>query len=484
MKTPRFKNPFSRLTASSGVESEYPFFLLYVRCLATSAISRLQLFSITAQKDVFRHIASYMKRISILTEKWRYGQADACEAVSRKAPTKAFKEFLLRMAQSIRAGEPIQDFLSREYTNFMTIHPEQRERSLQRLRHLADAYSAVFTSGVFLAVISILIVTMLPFSALLPMLMIVAASIMAGLNMVAVIMFKAAKPDDVLISEKTKPRTRRILELFAVSSIAAAALLLLATQSYGSNISLLAASLPILAAGVAGKLYVKTVKKREEAYQAFLRNLLSYLSGGVPVLLALKNILDVKYGALTKPIKNLYAKLVLRIDPQIAWRAFEIETGSELIRRLDATLLDTVYKGGDIAETGKLVNQLYTAFMAIRRRRYQVVSYFQGIITPLHAAMCALMGMISAFFKLLFQYASMVSTIVTFMYVPPIEFIDLYLIFLIVTFSISNAMALYFIEGDSRYSFLFYLGLLLASGAAGFTAAHYLTTEYLSKIQV
>ncbi|MCD6509427.1 MAG: type II secretion system F family protein [Thermoprotei archaeon] len=479
----RVKRALSGLMHGSEIESEFLFFLLYLRSLATSEITRLQLFSLTAEKDAFRAIAMYMGQVKVLVEKWRYGQADACEAIARKIPSPRLRDFLIRFAQSIRAGEPLISFLTREFDGFMRAYPEDSLRRTNRLRHLSDAYSAIFTSGVFLSTMSFLAATLVFMQFSIPLLVSVVTGTALGMSFIAVLIYRVARPDGILVKEKMKSRSRRALEVGIVLSLVSSSLLFFTFSQRSLALGVMFLGLPLFIEGSAGKLYVRLVKQREEVYPVFIRNLVSYIAGGVAIMTAMKNALIVNYGKLAPMIRRLYAKLKLRIDPRIAWRSFEVEVGSELIRRMDAVLVDTLYQGGDAEEVGRLMDHVYTEYMAARSRRYRVVSYFQGMLVPVHIAMSALLGMMEAFFKLLFEYMQLVSNIIPVGYIPPLSFIGIYFLFILVLFSLTNTLALYFMEGDSRYSLLFYMGLFLVGGSLAYQGLYWATESFLSSIR-
>lgn len=469
---------------TSKIEQEYFFFISYLRSLTTSAIDRVTLFRILPQKKAFPNIAKVMKRIYVLSEKWRYGQAAACESVSRNLRSKVLRVFLFKLAQSIRAGEPIKDFIEREYKNYMIILPEQNRRKMQRLKMLADAYSSFFTSGILLTVTFLLATMLTNMSNAIEILVIAVMSLGIALATLSLLIYNTAMPEDVLVEDKIKPRKRVILNLIGTISVIAAFLLgsisFMITPSYALSL----AGLPLLLSGFLGKRYVDKVKKCEEEYKNFLRNFMASMGGGTSTVLSLKNALLVKYGAgLGSILKGLYSKLVFRINPRIAWNAFEIEVGSKLIRRINEIIVDVIYEGGDIEQVSKIVDDVYTTFLELRSRRYQIVSYLKGLLVPLHSTMGLLFGVIYSFFSVLSEFLTALSLTINIINIPNLFFLEMFFLFAITLFSIANAMALYFMEGDSRFSFILYIGLFLFLGNTTYQIAYNLTEQYFSSIR-
>ena len=475
---------FSGIADKSYIESEFPFFLLYLRSIATSPISRIDMLKLASEKDIFEHIAKYLKRIVVLVNVWRYSQAGACEQVATKVPNKKLKTFLMRFAQSINSGEQTSSFISREYTNYMIEYVDSSERRLEQLKRLSDAYAAVLSSSTFLCATTLLSSLMLSFKMLLPIIILMIIVISAILFMITWGIFNAARPDGILAQVKIKPRRRVMVEILGIISIFLSFIvsMMIFRMLYKLSYSIAALGVPILISGALGCRYVNRVKECEKHYPTFLRQVSSICAAGIPLVLGFKDVLLVNYGPLNKPIKRLYAKLNLRIEPRVAWRSFEAEVSSELIRRINEIFVDTLHSGGDIEEVADLLESFYSQYVAIRRRRYQIVSYLKGLVVPLHITMAAVLGVIGAYFRLLAHYMTLISTIIQFLFIPPLQFIDFYFLLMIVTLSLNNTLAIYASEGDSRFTLLFYMGLFLLTGCVFYNIIGDLVAKFLSSL--
>ena len=391
---------------------------------------------------------------------------------------------MVKLAQSIRSGEPLPVFVRREYVNYMNLLPEKNKRRMEKLKTLTDAYSAIYTSGIFLSITFLLATTlMLPGTS--PML-ILTAVLGLGFTMalISLLMYNTARPESVPLEGKFRNKRQALARTFALASVAAALALEVLSYQFFPEFTLAIGGLPLLLAGAIGKIYIRSVKKKEEEYLFFLRNFLSVLESNVPLLTALENALLVKYGGgLEKLLKRLYARLAFRIDRRIAWKSFEVETGSKLIHKINDIILDIAYRGGNIYEASKVIEETYTTYIELRKRRYQIVSYFKGLIIPLHLAMCLLMGVVNAFFDLLLYYLQMISQAIQLVYIPAVDVLNLFFLSTILIFSFTNTIALYFTEGDSRYTLLFYLGFFTFIGRLVFLGSRLLTSSYLSSIK-
>ena len=472
---------FSKLKGLSvkkyNIESELPFFLLYLWSIASTHVPRTCIFRFASEKHVFKNISSFFMKIKVLIEGWRYEHATACEVVGRESPSKVFREFLSRMARSIRSGEPFELFMSREYNNFITAYSENMERMMNKLKQLCDAYASILSSTTFICLVILMLGLLYSLETMLPLAVLVTVTISIALLMFSWIMFSAARPDEVLAKGKMKSPKRKILTLISIISILSSfpPVIFFSQPFHGIAFS----GAPLLVAGFIGKRYVSKVKRCEEFYPFFLGQVASICAVKVSVKTALKDALNVDYGPLNNPIRKLYNKLSFRINSSVAWESFEAEVDSELIRRVNGIFVDVLHRGGNIDEVSKMLESLYFIYTTIRRKRYQIVSYLTGIVAPLHVAMCGVMGVVGSFFSLLSAFASIAAVASPITLKLPTEFISIYFLLIIVVFSINNAVTLYSIEGDSRFTLLFYIGLLLTSGSLIYSLTSQATSSYL-----
>jgi len=213
-----------QLTNSDKVESEYPFFLLYLKSLATGTVSRLVMLKTISEKSIFKSISPYITQILVLTADWRYPQAKAVEFLSQKVPTKDFQRFLYKFSQSISSGEPLPPFIDREFRTFFTEYDAMKNQSLDKLKTLSDAYLPLLSVTLFLC--TTMLVSSIFYNpemmVMLTIMAVVAISIM--LYLISWMMFKQAKPDEIMIDQDIKSSTRSRLEKIAMICLGASIL--------------------------------------------------------------------------------------------------------------------------------------------------------------------------------------------------------------------------------------------------------------------
>jgi len=465
------------ISKGDKVESEYPFFLLYVRSLTTGSMSRLLLLKLVAEKTVFKNISPFLSKILFLSSEWRYPQAKAVEFMSQRVPTKDFSKFLYKFAQSISSGEPLPPFIEREYKSYTTEYEAKRSQSLDRLKTYSDAYLPLLSVTLFLC--TTMLVSSIFYNPesmiFLTIMAVVAISFM--LFLISWLLFKAARPDEILIDGGHKSNKRKLIETITIICLFGALGSLLLPISYFEHLIIIGSLLVI--PGALGKIYIGKILKSEEIFPAFLRFMGSNLKVDIPLKEVIREALEVDFGTLNGYLHDLYHRLEMRVEPKLAWLSFETEIDSRLIQRVNIVMTDTLATGGDMDQSSKLLEEFYHTYTSLRRKRYTASSYHIGIVMPLYAVMAALFATLDGFFTSLSSFMGRISTMVDFIATPPLDFMRFFFMFTLTIFSLNNVFSIYNIEGDSRFTLLFYLGLQLSIAGIVYILINAAVTVYL-----
>ena len=467
-----------QLSKTDRVESEYPFFLLYLMALATGTISRLVMLKITSEKNIFKNISPYINQILLLTNEWRYPQAKAVEFLSQKVPTKEFKKFLYKFSQSISSGEPLPPFIEREFKTYYAEYVAQKTQSLDKLKTLSDAYLPLMSVTLFMCTTMLVSSIFYNAETMITLTIVAVVAISFALYLISWMMFQAAKPDEIMIDQEFKSQRRKRIEEISMVCIGAALLTLVVPMpSFFYHIIVVGAL--VLIPGYLGKRYISNVKKSEDNFPAFLRFLGSNLKVDIPLKEVIKEAIEIDFGALNQPIKDLYNRLEMRVEPRMAWLSFETDVDSRLIQRINVVMTDTLATGGDVNQTSKLLEDFYQTYISLRRKRYTATSYHTGIIVPLYAVMSALFATLDGFFSSLSSFMGRISQMVDFIATPPIDFMRFFFMFTLTLFALNNVFSIYNVEGDSRFTMLFYLGIQLTIGGILYIAINSAVLGYL-----
>ena len=460
LKLPSF---LENMGTGDNINFEFPFFILYLRAITSGTLSRLAMIKFAGEKPIFKNISIYLNKILYLTEQWRYPQSKAAELISAEAPTEYFSTFLYKLSQSISAGEPTNEFIQREHKNWLAEYEAKRNRDLDRLKMLSDAYLPMLSVTLFLTTTMLISTIFYDAESMILLTMVSVVLISFILYLISWMIYKAALPDSVLISEQTEKTRRRIkIERFLYICLGLSAVVTFIPMNRFIKISIVGFLFTI--SGFAGRHYLGKVKEKEHDYPTFFRYISGNLAVDIPLLDVVKAATESNFGSLNTPIRSLYNKLSMRIQPMEAWWSFETELDSKLIRRMNLIMTDTFYTGGDLSKSMKFMEEFLHIYTKLRNKRYQAVSYHTGILVPMYVIMACMFSVIDGFFTALTGFIGELSGMMTFMSVPPMDFIRLFFTFTLILFALNNAYSVYNMEGDSRFTVVFYTGIQMCLG--------------------
>ncbi|TFH17348.1 hypothetical protein E4H04_05175 [Candidatus Bathyarchaeota archaeon] len=455
---------FKNVSSGDKIEFEFPFFMLYLKSITSGTISRILMLQVASEKGIFKHIAPYLTRILILMTQWRYPQAKAAEIMSHEAPTKEFRDYLFKFSQSISSGEPVNQFIEKYYDNFIAEYSSKRTQSMNQLKTLSDAYLPMISITLFMTTTMLISSIFYDAKVMIIFAILIVIIISFILYVISWFIFQSSKPDNLLIQgQKEKPPARKRAEYATMMALIVSAGIL--TIPFENNfMHFILIGIVLFMAGLIGKQYVGKVKAMEKDYPTFFRYMASNLSANIPLLQIMDSAVETDFGSLNEIIKSLNNKLRMRIEPRVAWWSFETEIDSLLIRRVNTIMTDTIYTGGDLGKAYKQIEEFYHLYTTIREQRYSAVGYHVGLAVPLYVVAAALFSVIDGFFDSLVGFIGEMATMLDFFSVPDVAFMRLFFIFALGLFSLNNVFSIYNMEGDSRFTVLYYLGMQLTMG--------------------
>ncbi|MBN2335080.1 type II secretion system F family protein [Candidatus Bathyarchaeota archaeon] len=470
------------LSKGDKIEFEFPFFMLYLKAITSGTISRVLMLQVSSEKLIFKSITPYLNKIIVLMTQWRYPQARATEIMSSEAPTKDFSDFLFKFSQSIASGEPVNLFIEKYHKNYMAEFEALRLQAMVRLKTLSDAYLPMLSITLFMTTTMLISSIFYDAKIMIMIAIMVVICVSFILYLLSWLIFQASKPDAILVQEqKEKPPTRQRVEYAAVMCLVLSCLVLLIPfENYFMHFVLIGVIL--FFGGLIGRTYVNNVKKKESDYPTFFRYMASNLSANIPLAQILQSASETDFGSLNSVIQSLNNKIKMRVEPKIAWWGFETEIDSTLIRRVNTIMTDTIYTGGDLGVASKFIEEFYHLYTTIRSQRYAAVGYHVGLVIPLYVVSAALFAVIDGFFSSLIDFIGEMASILDFFSVPDVAFMRLFFVFALALFALNNVFSIYNMEGDSRFTVIFYTGMQMTLGGIVYLIVSEAVTNYLAGV--
>jgi len=381
------------------IEDRLHLFITHMTILSTANIDRVEVFRTLGEEEEYGALSEEMRRITQLVDTWNQSLDDALRIRADKSPSKPFADFLDRLAYTINAGQEIQDFLLSEQDvviqNYVTIY----EGSLENLEVMKDLYLSMVLSATFALV----------FATVLPILTGTNPTMTVG---AVVLMFAFVQTGFLLMIRNTAPydpvwfhpehrttgsewRIRISVAVGTVLTLAAIAgcLLVLLGQTGIDPDSIplpfyaAVPTTPLLLPGIVVRREEELIKERDEEFTSFIRALgATETAKQSTTTKVLESLRGKNFGALSANVDDLYKRLNMRIEAELAWRHFTAESRSYLVQKFSEMFLIGRQMGGDPKKLGELISSNMNEVLQLRERRTQSTVTLIGVLYGITAA--------------------------------------------------------------------------------------------------
>ncbi len=463
---------------SLSIDVDLVYLLQHMLCVATAKPPRAVLFKVVSEEDLYPKYKDIFNRIYMLGKEWGYSFTDACRLVARSVTNKVLREFLIRLGGVLAVGEDVELFLRTEYSTLMSEFETYYNRVVDASRMFLGIYTSLVAAGVFMLSNFLLLAFFFGGSS-----KIFAASfsvVIITVGATAAMLYSLMPSDAFESKAKPKPRLLALSDLAAIIGIASSlTLIFLFKNKFANTYTSLAIMLSIvgasvLPAGVFAKMFENRVREVDLFFPVFIRSYGMHLQTVPQMARALKPLLAAELGKLNKLLENLYARLQSSVDPRVAWRFFSAECGSELVRRAIRIFLDTVERGGRIAEAGSMLSDHHNIIVRLRRAKFQVAKTFEMTTYMLHLAVVLIavfmLQLLQGFSGVLYQVKGQIPAELASVLpisVFPMKAIMIAVTIFIVMLTVFNAASIMKATPGAWRSFWLYFGILCIVSSLG-----------------
>jgi flagellar protein FlaJ len=386
------------------IEKEMHMFITRMGILSLGEVGAKTIFAILKQMKDYGELAAEVKKIEILVDKWHTSLPEAARIVGQQSPSPLWADFLDRMAFSIEAGQPIDEFMRSERETVAEQYNTIYDTRLESVDMLKEIYVSLVSAGLFGLVIAgihlVLFETGSPNDP--PIIiasriryLLLAGMLFAVIQVGALFAFRASIPDDQTFARDDLDTPYRILfrqswMLGGLITVGLLVLTFLFTVIYWDQISpswdkygllLIAVPFtPILIPAILEQREETQVKRRDDAYPDFIRAL-----GGTAQARSaepsatIRALRGVDFGLLDRSIDRLERRLATRIDSDRAWDYFSSDTNSAIISRYNRIYIEGAQSSGEPAKTADMVSRSITNLLSLRQRRALSASTMGGV---------------------------------------------------------------------------------------------------------
>ncbi len=386
------------------IEKEMHMFITRMGILSLGEVGADTIFDILRQMKDYGELAQEVKRIETLVEKWHTSLPEAARIVGQQSPSPIWSDFLDRMAFSIEAGQPIDDFMRAEQETVAEQYNTLYDTRLESVDMLKEIYVSLVSAGLFGLVIAGIHLVLFEVGqnddAPIEIASRIRWLLLSGLVFVVIQLgayfaFRATIPDDQIFARDEF--TTQFRSLFRQTWIGAGivsfgllSLTIIVVISYWSELGstwdkygliLIAVPLsPLLVPATLVRREEKRVLRRDEAYPDFVRAL-----GGTAQARSaepsatVRALRGIDFGMLDSSIDRLEKRLSTRIDSERAWDYFSADTNSSIISRFNRIYIEGSQSSGEPAATADMVSKSVSNILSLRRRRSLSASTMWGV---------------------------------------------------------------------------------------------------------
>ena len=464
------KDLLRRWREKKRLKEIYPLMIIHLYSLSTASPSSRDIMKMAGRSFLaLSETSKIFSKISTLVEKWNYTLHKAARYVASQISEESVKKFLQRLSDSVNVNVDLRDFMKVEYEKMMANKVMEFDRAIERVKRYIEAYSAIMTSNIFLSV-SMLLTSMIYGIDVNRVLMLTIITVVTSLAFIAFFTSRSLPRDPILHNDPRRPEKlasiERINPIILITSLFSTSLLILSPiklKGFLDPISapMLLAGTPLLMIGWIGRRWVKSARAMDENYASFVKSLGDALEVSGSLKSACRVISINDYGPLNGLLKKLRKRLELGFEQGKAIEIFGVESLSNLVLSTCRIEADLLRYGSRQSITSKALHDYILNHLANRKKRRQVAGAIRGLALPLQAIFSAISALISILTNILSGFARLIHA--WFPVITPIseEMIMRFFSVLTLIMAIASSYIIYSIEGDSKFTFTYHLGILL-----------------------
>ncbi|MDE0558269.1 MAG: type II secretion system F family protein [Candidatus Poseidoniaceae archaeon] len=386
------------------IEREMHMFITRMGILSLGEVGASSIFDILKQMSDYGELASEVKRIETLVDKWHTSLPEASRIVAQQSPSPLWADFLARMAFSIEAGQPIDAFMRSEQETVSEQYATLYDTRLESVDIMKEIYVSLVSAGLFGLIIAGIHLVLFevgtggdtPIEVASRIRFLLLASILFMFVQIgAVFAFRATIPKDKTFArDELETPFRLNFNRTLLMSLSITIVLLMITAAsvvyawegisqewdkYGLLLIALPLSPMLIPAFLVGR-EEKNILRRDETYPDFIRAL-----GGTAQARSaepsatIKALRGIDFGALDSSIDRLEKRLSTRIDSDRAWDYFNSDTNSAVISRYTRIYIEGSQSSGKPAATADLVSRSVGNLLSLRHRRALSANTMAGV---------------------------------------------------------------------------------------------------------
>lgn len=374
----------ANIKIKNELDKYLPFYILYLYAIATTTTNITRFFEEAAKEEtLFKYHTYYMKKVLNLRKRFNYTFPEAIRYLLHIIPNTSFKSFLESFSTALEVGENLEDFLDREFNNYMSKYETNYKKSLENFRLVQDLFISVITSLAFSFEIIMIV----------PLLMNISFEILLmyfGIIYVSVLflIYSATKylilDDPLWIKGKDKPKKYKkylylLFPFFIINFLIFHFTFVVLRLPFLLSISI--SVIPNVYISKQIKTIENELKKKEIRSPSFFNKIISlsevYGNNQTKILGVLKNH---DFGELNDDIIRLYRRTYITKDNENAWMFFVKDIGSELLNKTVFIYISLLKLSANLEKAGNKIYEILLKMLDLRTLRDSFAVNTRGIL--------------------------------------------------------------------------------------------------------
>lgn len=396
-------------SSKRDINNNIHYYITQMGVLATSQMQLKQLLHKLSKNEAYGYLAKETEKIYMLMNDWNLSFAQACRFIARRTPSEIFADFLDRFAHAVDSGEDVETFLKREQKVVMNDFDTMYKDALHSIDLIKEIYVSMVMALLFIVSFTLILPIIMGINV--ENMMIGAILMFLGVEVMLIYFAKVRVPKDKIwhtLDINTEAiRKLRLSFPYSIMGILIIAILLLIWGRLPVTIEIAAVLTPLLITGTIASKEENRIKRLDDNFSSFIRSLgASAGARGGLINESLGQLIHHDFGPLTKDVKELYKRLMTRINKMRSWEFFAAGTGSNLIERFGTIFAEGTHLGGKPEVIGDIIGDNVMEINSLRKLRYSSSSNLMGTLYALTAGIAftmylslAIVDMLSSIFK-------------------------------------------------------------------------------------
>lgn len=371
----------------SDINGKMHFFITHLRVLAISDLSLKDIIKIIGGKKSYGSLGIELKKISALSTQWRVPLSKTFRFISQRTPSTILKDFLDRFSQSLDSGVEPREFIEMEQGAVIQEYKTMYETSNENVIILNEVYVSMLIAIMFVMSLGIVLPIIIGAQDMNIFIFVSSFMLIISEGMLLYLLKAMIPPDEIwhLTGERGELEVslKKMFKSSVLATLLIGSFLFFAKYSLAipfiETISfeiIIALSItPLLIVGIKIFKEEQDITRKERNFLGFLPALgsISTMRGG-KINESVYYLSEKDYGVLTKHIKNLYSRLRTRINDDLAWEWFGVDTGSNYIQRSSEMFREATYAAANPQKVSRMISENIRKIRDLRVKKLTIVN--------------------------------------------------------------------------------------------------------------